>query len=55
VQGKERSVVADVAKKLGLDGTYMPRSYIEQIQLEKLTAEVTVGFLCPWLVSSPVS
>ncbi|CAM6090898.1 unnamed protein product [Calypogeia fissa] len=41
VQGKDRQTVGDVAKKLGLDGTYVPRSYIEQIQLEKLTAEVT--------------
>ncbi|BBN20313.1 uridine kinase [Marchantia polymorpha subsp. ruderalis] len=41
VQGKDRITVGEVAKKLGLDGTYIPRSYIEQIQLEKLTAEVT--------------
>ncbi|XP_057851860.1 inorganic pyrophosphatase TTM1 isoform X1 [Cryptomeria japonica] len=40
VQGKDRSFVAEVAQKLGLDGSYVPRSYIEQIQLEKLTAEI---------------
>ncbi|KAH9311271.1 hypothetical protein KI387_026306, partial [Taxus chinensis] len=39
VQGKDRSLVAEVAQKLGLDGSYIPHSYIEQIQLEKLTAE----------------
>ncbi|KAJ7562757.1 hypothetical protein O6H91_03G083200 [Diphasiastrum complanatum] len=41
VQGKDRSLVAEIAKKVGLDGSYVPHSYIEQIQLEKLTAEVT--------------
>eukprot|EP00253_Pinus_taeda_P001786 PITA_01786 len=40
VQGNERTRVAEVANKLGLDGSYIPHSYIEQIQLEKLTAEV---------------
>ncbi|EFJ05330.1 hypothetical protein SELMODRAFT_187540 [Selaginella moellendorffii] len=40
IQGKDRSLVADIGKKLGLEGSYIPRSYIEQIQLEKLTAEV---------------
>eukprot|EP01018_Ginkgo_biloba_P016185 Gb_10223 [translate_table: standard] len=40
VQGKDRSLVADIASKLGLDNSYIPHSYIEQIQLEKLTAEV---------------
>lgn len=40
VQGNERTRVAEVASKLGLDGSYIPHSYIEQIQLEKLTAEV---------------
>ncbi|KAL2609987.1 hypothetical protein R1flu_028560 [Riccia fluitans] len=41
IQGKDRLTVGEVGKKLGLEGTYIPRSYIEQIQLEKLTAEVT--------------
>jgi len=40
VQGNDRNRVAEVASKLGLDGSYIPHSYIEQIQLEKLTAEV---------------
>ncbi|KAL3678501.1 hypothetical protein R1sor_021457 [Riccia sorocarpa] len=41
IQGKDRLTVGEVGTKLGLEGTYIPRSYIEQIQLEKLTAEVT--------------
>eukprot|EP00850_Spirogloea_muscicola_P012691 SM000083S22738 [mRNA] locus=s83:264280:268574:+ [translate_table: standard] len=40
VQGKDRQLVMELAKKLGLEGAFMPRSYIEQIQLEKLTKEV---------------
>lgn len=35
--------VKEVAQKLGLDGSYIPRTYIEQIQLEKLVDEVLVG------------
>lgn len=42
VQGKDRVRVAEVASKLGLDGSYVPYSYIEQIELEKLTAEVLI-------------
>jgi uridine kinase len=42
VQGKERTIVRDVAKQLELDGSYIPRTYIEQIQLEKLLKEVMV-------------
>ncbi|KAK9800247.1 hypothetical protein WJX73_005883 [Symbiochloris irregularis] len=38
VQGKDREQVGNIGRQLGLDGTYIPRSYIEQIQLEKLTA-----------------
>lgn len=38
VQGKDREAVAETGRKLGLEGTYIPRSYIEQIQLEKATA-----------------
>eukprot|EP00252_Welwitschia_mirabilis_P000925 TRINITY_DN10918_c0_g1_i1.p1 TRINITY_DN10918_c0_g1~~TRINITY_DN10918_c0_g1_i1.p1 ORF type:complete len:469 (+),score=90.60 TRINITY_DN10918_c0_g1_i1:1029-2435(+) len=41
VQGKDRTLVKEVGTKLGLDGSYIPHSYIEQIQLEKLTAKVT--------------
>ncbi|XP_023873066.1 inorganic pyrophosphatase TTM2 isoform X2 [Quercus suber] len=40
VQGKDRSVVKYVAEQLGLEGSYVPRTYIEQIQLEKLVNEV---------------
>lgn len=42
VQGKDRLVVKYVAEQLGLDGSYIPRTYIEQIQLEKLVNEVMV-------------
>ena len=38
IQGKNREQVAEAGRKLGLDGTYIARSYIEQIQLAKLTA-----------------
>lgn len=31
-----------VAEQLGLDGSYIPRTYIEQIQLEKLVNDVMV-------------
>ncbi|KAK3015413.1 hypothetical protein RJ639_007485, partial [Escallonia herrerae] len=40
VQGKDRQVVKSVAEQLELDGSYVPRTYIEQIQLEKLVNEV---------------
>ncbi|KAL8478750.1 hypothetical protein ACS0TY_030580 [Phlomoides rotata] len=40
VQGKDRSYVEYVAKDLGLDGSYVPHTYIEQIQLEKLINDV---------------
>ncbi|MED6187768.1 Inorganic pyrophosphatase ttm1 [Stylosanthes scabra] len=40
VQGKDRNYVKLVAEKLGLDGSYVPRTYIEQIQLEKLVNDV---------------
>ncbi|KAF3780795.1 Uridine-cytidine kinase C [Nymphaea thermarum] len=40
VQGRERLIVRDVAKQLDLEGSYVPRTYIEQIQLEKLVDEV---------------
>ncbi|GFQ01390.1 uridine-cytidine kinase c [Phtheirospermum japonicum] len=40
VQGKDRLVVKQVAEQLGLEGSYCPRTYIEQIQLEKLVNEV---------------
>ncbi|KAK9664964.1 hypothetical protein RND81_14G080600 [Saponaria officinalis] len=40
VQGKDRAYVMFVAEQLGLDGSYVPRTYIEQIQLEKLINDV---------------
>lgn len=40
VQGRDRAVVKSVAEHLGLEGSYIPRTYIEQIQLEKLVNEV---------------
>ncbi|XP_059655600.1 inorganic pyrophosphatase TTM2-like [Cornus florida] len=40
VQGRDRLVVKYVAEQLGLEGSYVPRTYIEQIQLEKLVNEV---------------
>uniref|UniRef100_A0A2P2MBH4 JHL10I11.7 protein n=2 Tax=Rhizophora mucronata TaxID=61149 RepID=A0A2P2MBH4_RHIMU len=40
VQGRDRLYVQHVAEKLGLDGSYVPRTYIEQIQLEKLVNDV---------------
>ncbi|XP_042454885.1 inorganic pyrophosphatase TTM2-like isoform X2 [Zingiber officinale] len=40
VQGKERLYVRHIAEQLGLEGAFIPRTYIEQIQLEKLVNEV---------------
>ncbi|XP_034673027.1 inorganic pyrophosphatase TTM1 [Vitis riparia] len=40
VQGKDRLYVKNVAERLGLDGSYVPRTYIEHIQLEKLVNDV---------------
>ncbi|KAG6413760.1 hypothetical protein SASPL_126474 [Salvia splendens] len=40
VQGKDRMYVKFIAKELGLDSSYIPRTYIEQIQLEKLINDV---------------
>uniref|UniRef100_A0A161ZKP1 CYTH domain-containing protein n=1 Tax=Daucus carota subsp. sativus TaxID=79200 RepID=A0A161ZKP1_DAUCS len=40
VQGRDRAVVKGVAEQLGLEGSYIPRTYIEQIQLEKIVNEV---------------
>lgn len=37
VQGKDRAAVAAAGTALGLDGTYLPHSYIELVQLENLT------------------
>ncbi|MQL69916.1 hypothetical protein Taro_002216, partial [Colocasia esculenta] len=40
VQGRDRLIVRQVAEQLGLEGSYVPRTYIEQIQLEKLVNDV---------------
>ncbi|KAL7240767.1 hypothetical protein ACSBR2_006420 [Camellia fascicularis] len=40
VQGKDRLLVKYVAEQLELEGSYVPRTYLEQIQLEKLVDEV---------------
>lgn len=40
VQGRDRSYVKIIAEQLGLDGSYVSRTYIEQIQLEKLVNDV---------------
>ena len=43
MQGKDRLWVKHVGEQLQLEGSYTPRTYIEQIQLEKLVDEVMVG------------
>ncbi|KAF8037497.1 hypothetical protein BT93_B0405 [Corymbia citriodora subsp. variegata] len=40
VQGRDRMYVKYVAEQLGLEGSYVPRTYIEQIQLEKLVNDI---------------
>lgn len=40
VQGRDRLYVKFIAEQLGLDGSYVARTYIEQIQLEKLVNDV---------------
>lgn len=45
IQGKDRAAVAEAGRKLGLDGTYIARSYIEQVtSLFRVTA---LHFPCP--------
>ncbi|KXZ47707.1 hypothetical protein GPECTOR_33g589 [Gonium pectorale] len=39
ILGRDRERVAALGRELGLEGSYIPRSYIEQVQLERLTAE----------------
>jgi hypothetical protein len=39
VQGKSRELVAEAGTSLGLDGTYTPHSFIEQVQLSHLMSE----------------
>lgn len=45
VQGRDRLFVKYIAEQLGLDGSYIARTYIEQIQLEKLVNDVMVCYL----------
>lgn len=40
VQGRDRLYVKWIGTQLGLEGSYVPRTYIEQIQLEKLVNDV---------------
>ncbi|KAI5419135.1 Inorganic pyrophosphatase ttm2, variant 2 [Lathyrus oleraceus] len=40
VQGTDRLAVSYIAQQMGLEGSYIPRTYIEQIQLEKLVMMV---------------
>lgn len=42
VQGRDRLYVKYIAEQLGLEGSYIARTYIEQIQLEKLVNDVMV-------------
>lgn len=49
VQGRDRLYVKFIAEQLGLDGSYVARTYIEQIQLEKLVNDVMVRFVQPML------
>ncbi|XP_051146145.1 inorganic pyrophosphatase TTM2-like [Andrographis paniculata] len=42
VQGRDRASVKHVAEQLGLEGSYTPRTYIEQIQMEKVVDEILV-------------
>ncbi|CAH8390147.1 unnamed protein product [Eruca vesicaria subsp. sativa] len=42
VQGKDRQTVHNTASQLGLDGSFIPRTYIEQIQLEKLINDMAL-------------
>ena len=45
VQGRDRLVLKYIGEQLGLEGSYIPRTYIEQIQIEKLVNEVMVWLL----------
>ncbi|XP_024991062.1 uridine-cytidine kinase C-like isoform X1 [Cynara cardunculus var. scolymus] len=42
VLGRDRLSVRCVAEQLGLEGSYIPRTYLEQMKLEKLLNEVMV-------------
>jgi hypothetical protein len=53
VQGRDRLVVKYIAEQLGLEGSYTPRTYIEQIQLERLVNEVMVWEYPTLVITSP--
>ncbi|CAL6351198.1 unnamed protein product [Bathycoccus prasinos] len=40
IQSKSRVAAEEAGEKLGLEGTYIPTSFIEQVQMEKLTLEL---------------
>ena len=40
VQGHNRTEVAAAANMLGLDGSYVPHSFIEQVQMQQVTTEI---------------
>lgn len=42
VQGRDRLHVKFIADELGLDGSYVSHTYIEQIQLKELVNDVMV-------------
>lgn len=39
VISQNRALVQSICSKMGMDGHYIPRSYIEQVQLERLTSD----------------
>ncbi len=41
-QGRDRDCVLNVGEQLGLSGSYIARSYIELVQLERLTSNFQV-------------
>ena len=53
MQGRDRLVVKFIAEQLGLEGSYTPRTYIEQIQLERLVNEVMVREYPTPMMTSP--
>ena len=44
VQGKDRAEVEEAGRALGLEGTYIPHSYIELVQIGHLTEVGGVGW-----------
>ena len=47
IQGKDRNQVAAAGKALGLDGTYIARSYIEQVRLYRHRTLQLAKLHCP--------